>query len=290
MTLCIAAVCCEDESRNPRLVFCADKRAEVGWAGGEVGWKIKIGGINLFALVAGEISKAEDLLATSRDLTLGFRPSVTDNLFDKFNQISSAHKKKLCERYVEQRLGMDFERFLTKGAKELTSEIRNQVLHRLSELEFGCELLLLGFSDNDPFIFEINQDGEVQHDNFGAIGTGSVIAKSILYQRRQYMNQTIPSTLYNLYEASRLARIAPGVGEITEFAVMQRKVEEQSVNPVRMTTPAGIQVLEETFKIVGPQTLTIPPVMDESCFRWVGGSQPKQAQATGVGELSEGGG
>jgi len=280
----MVAIC--DEGPERRIVFCADRRAEVGWAGGEVAWKIKVGGANLFALIAGETSKAEDLLSTSRDLTLGFRPSVTDNLFDKFNEISSAHKKKLCERFVQKRLGITFERFLANGATELTPEIRNQVLHQLTELDFGCEILLIGFSDAEPFIFEIDQFGEViQHDNFGAIGTGAVIAKSILYQRRQIMGLTLEYTLYNLYEASRLARIAPGVGEITEFGVMTCKKKDESLNSLRVTTPACLEKLDETFKIVGPQELTTPLVLDESCFRWTG--YRKKAVS---GEGSESGG
>jgi hypothetical protein len=50
-----------------RIVMCADKRSEVDWAGGNVGWKIGFASNNWPVLIAGDESKAVDLINTCRE-------------------------------------------------------------------------------------------------------------------------------------------------------------------------------------------------------------------------------
>lgn len=257
MTLCIAAKCAT-KNNEPRFVLCADKRVEVGWAGADVAFKLAWAAVNWPALVAGDIAKAHDLLATFRGELRSAHEAHKNTVFDKLNAAVSLHKKKLCERFVSQKLGISLERFLTKGEHELTPEIRNRTLLQLEELNFDCEVMLAAFLGNgQPFLFSIAEDGEVtEHQNFAAIGTGSVIARSTLYYRQQNQYTTIEETLYNLFEASQLAKIAPGVGEITEFVIMLPPEKgKYEVSKFYRTNDHYRKLLQKTFKRIGPKPL-----------------------------------
>src|SRR5438309_827952 len=124
MTLCIAAVCREEIGRAPRIVISADKRSEVAWAGGNVAFKFSWGSVELAALIAGDESKARDLLITCCEI-LGAESLTMFNIEQKINQAAAAHKAKLVDRHVRSRAAISFERFLTNGQSELTAEVRN---------------------------------------------------------------------------------------------------------------------------------------------------------------------
>ena len=230
MTLCLAAICIEPgDSNDYRIVFGADRRAEASWVGGDVAFKFYWITKGWAALIAGDTSKSLDFLSTARaafesDPT----PVSRNNVFDRFNDISCTHKEKLCQRFIRQQLGISFDQFMNQSEDELPPDLRGRLFHEMGQLEYGCELLVLGFNKHtlhsgdvtfEPNIIEIDRYGEVSmHQNFAAIGTGAVIATSTLYQRGQSAFSSLESTIYRMYEASHLAyKSAPGVGEIPQF-------------------------------------------------------------------------
>lgn len=261
MTLCMAARCVDGNRRL--IVTTADQRAEKDWAGGEVGWKFGWAARPGWgALLAGEIGKAEDFLATSREL-LNPEEFTSRNIFDKLNEVSCAHKKKLIERHVQMRLGISFERFLTEGEHELTSQVRNQMMYEIERLDFGCSLILFGYIQHEPFMFSIDSEGEVTFcQNFSAIGTGAVIAEATLYQRGQSaFNSSLDQTLYNLYEASEMARIAPGVSKTRHFAVFEPSETEDEKVTLNVLSDECLDTLGELFNQYGSKRIDeIPPL------------------------------
>lgn len=83
MTLCMAAICYNHDKDRPQIVFGMDQRAEVSWAGGNVAFKFAWATKNWAALAAGELSKAQDFLATCHSV-LGFeevKPLTRDDMF-----------------------------------------------------------------------------------------------------------------------------------------------------------------------------------------------------------------
>jgi len=277
MTLCIAALCGDAEGAQPanRIVFGSDYRAETSWAAGNVAFKFGWIG-EMGVLMAGEMSKALDFIATARSVIDrdDAEPLRLDNLVDKFNEVSSTHKEKLCRRYVHQRLGIDFERFLAHGEAELPTDVRARIFNDLSQLDYGCELIVFGFVRHEsrmlkrvlcvPRIIEIDRYGEVfQHQNFAAIGTGSIIAKSTLYQREQMSFLALDQTLYHVYEAAKLAHsTAPGVGEI-EFLVVAYADDEGAMR-LAQTTPTCLETMSRLFAEVGPKSITSIPALGDN--------------------------
>src|ERR1700687_2186219 len=96
MTLCIAAACWEAEE-EPRIIICSETRVESGWAGAKIAHKHAWITPHWQALMAGELSKAEDFAATCTE-TLKAGVFSSENIFDRLNEASAKHKAKLCER------------------------------------------------------------------------------------------------------------------------------------------------------------------------------------------------
>lgn len=267
MTLCMAAVCWDADKKTSQIVFGFDSHAEVPWAGGNVAFKFAWATKNWPALIAGDTSRAADFLATCREVFDDDDEGLSqNNIFDKFNNISCTYKEKLCRRYVRQQLGIDYERFLTQGEDELPPELRGRIFHELARLDYECELLVFGFTRRvapmgrdvvEPHIVEIDRYGEVSlHQNFGAIGTGSVIAKSTLYQREQQAFLPLEETLYHLYEAARLAsKSAPSVGEIHQLQILDQLRNEENEVTLTSTNYDSFRVLGEVFQQVGQKPL-----------------------------------
>jgi hypothetical protein len=265
VTLCIAAACYK--GRHNRIVICADKRTEVDWASGNVGWKFSFASDNWPILLSGDTSKAAGLITTCREVIKDGEGITYDNISDKLNKVSSRHKHKLCDQYIRQGWGISFERFLTKGQIELTPEVRNRIFHDLGELRFDCDITIIGFTSGVPCIFTIHNDGEVVgYENFAAIGTGSLIAESVLFQREQQSTDSFERTLYNVYEAARLGRIAPGVGDTQDFLLVSPPIEDDSHIGISSVTRKGLGLLDETFKTVGPKALIDVPVITDEHF------------------------
>jgi hypothetical protein len=267
MTLCMAAACYDLENDKNYVMTAADRRAEVDWAGGDVAYKYGFAKKGWPALFAGELSKAEDFLATSRAyFKQDGEPLTPDNVLDKFNEVSSLHKEKLCRRWVRQRFGISFERFLVQGNGELPQDVRARAFHEIAQLDFGCDVITFGFIPMErrpgemvgvPFIIEIDKYGEVHfQQNFAAIGTGSPIALSVLYQREQASYRAPEETLYHLYEASRLASAtAPGVGDIDEFVAYADSESEGEDLVATMSLPSVINELKKAFDAYGPKPM-----------------------------------
>jgi hypothetical protein len=233
--------------------------------------------------MAGEMSTAEDLLATYRTVLDGI-DLEQDKIIDKFNEASSAHKEKLCERFLRMQLGISYERFLSKGAVELSPDVFRQMLFEIRQISFKCELLIVGFIGSKPYIFCVDESGCVsQCHNFGAIGTGSIIAQSVLYQREQYEFDSLEKTMYGVYEAAKHAQIAPGVGETNRMVVIQPKPELERGVEAALTTPQCIDTLEKYFQEYGPRSIGTIADFGSTYFRILGqtkDSTPSTSQAS----------
>ena len=277
MTLCIAAACWEAEE-EPRIIICSETRVESGWAGANIAHKHAWITPHWQALMAGELSKAEDFAATCTE-TLKAGVFSSENIFDRLNEASAKHKAKLCERLIQTRLGMSYERFLTQGAQELTAELRNRLLYEVQDLNFGCSLIVFGFIEDDPFpsIFCIDEDGEViRRQNFAAIGTGAVIAEAVLYQREQQNVDNIPTTLYNVFEAAAISEKskAPGVGETRTFGLVAPSPSVNKINVVSMTGFETLAILKKYFEEYGPKSITDVSKLSVKCFQRLSACEP----------------
>lgn len=257
MTCCIAAACQMDD--EPRIVLCSDLRLETLEAGAENELKFRWAASNWPALIAGEVSKAEALLQTYLAYRIERKgvPLHDQNLLKEFQVPAQIQKRKAIENYVRSQLGISYSEFLRHGNKGLDPEVFRDMLYQIRTLLLGCELLIVGFTADGARILRVDQDCSISWQvNFCAIGTGTSIASAALFQREQSYDLSLEETIYNVYEAQRLAQIAPGVGKelainvigppkrkgglITEFALtddgeryLERQYRKHGLKPVK---------------------------------------------------------
>lgn len=167
MTLCMAAI--SIGTREPprdlsfALVTVTDQRVETESAGGNFGDKqmpIAQDG-QWHALYSDIVSAAHNFTSTLRTV---LRPHefTRDNLLDNLSQASSIHKQKLIERLVRSRVGMSFEHFRLHGEQETPADVRTRLWYDIEQLDYKCELIVCGFLDSKPQLFEIDRFGDVE--------------------------------------------------------------------------------------------------------------------------------
>lgn len=256
MTVCIAATC--KEGKEPRIVVCADKKIGTWLAGAEVGFKFSWATHNWPVLFAGELRRAQELIATC-DSYLTAVNLNRNNVFDEIKKPVLMQKEKLADEYVRGKFGFSYEHLRTHGKKELPASLLYETFSAVKELELSCELLIVGCLDhgavrNEPLIFVVGRDFSVAHHSlFAAIGTGGVVAESALYQRKQSSQRELSRTLYNVYEAKSLSEISEGVGPSTDMAVLYPSPSPTTQMPrpligSRFVNPAGFQTLQGMYE------------------------------------------
>jgi len=261
----MAAAC--QEKGELRIVTWADTRSEIDWAGANIAHKYDhVAGPHWHSLMAGELSKGKEIAATYRSV-LKPEEFTEDNIYDKLNEAACVHKEKLTKQLVRKRLAMSYDRFLTKGEKELTSDVRNRTLYAIEKLEFGADLIVCGFLNGLPHIYFMGGDAEViRQENFAAIGTGDVIAQSLLHYREQHLAMPLEKTLYHMYEAFLMAyqSKAPGVGDISQVAVLSPG--SNNTVTVRLGLSSLMRHLDLSFQKYGPKMVGDIPPLPSKCL------------------------
>jgi hypothetical protein len=267
VTLCIAATgyVGEVSDHQLRIVYGWDAREENQFTGGDVAFKVEIVK-SMIALQSGEESAPEDFLSTCRIC-------LPDNLhfsnaFDQLNAAVGTHKQKLCQRKAQKKFGIDYDRVLTKGEQELPAETRERFFYDLEKLDPGYEVIIFGFDGVGPLIFVVDgYDVRSCSQGFATVGSGAVIAETVLYQRKQQFGIHLDYTVYNVYEAFRLASgAAPGVGSFT-LAIASPSTDPKNPIESKFVNDAGKEMLEEAFQKFGPRAVEDPPMLATDHFQ-----------------------
>jgi hypothetical protein len=265
VTVCIAAACQENDEY--RIVICADRKIGTWVAGAEVGFKFSWAARNWPALVAGELRRAAELLATYESY-LSTVKLDRKNVFDEMKKPVLMQKEKLADEYVRGKFGFSYEHLRTHGKKELPASLLYETFSSVKDLELGCQLLIAGFLNqggikNIPHIFAVDRDFSVAHHSlFAAIGTGGVVAESALYQRKHTAHGSLEQTLYRVFEAKSLSEISEGVGPQTDMAVLSPAPDATKGVPgpyitSRFVNSAGFDALKETYQQCSLKPITV---------------------------------
>jgi hypothetical protein len=192
MTLCISATCV-DEKRNRCIVISSDFKAEVGeFAGAEIQNKLYWLYNNSWpVLVSGTASDAHDIIATFRSKFN--RKGINEaNARDRLMETMIEHKHKFTEEYVKVSANVSFDYFKDNKDK-IDPAVWSKVWGNIPRIKSNCKLIFCSFAAGVPLMFQVDGDFAsmpmdqlvVQDENFLAVGTGSIIANSMLCFRGQ---------------------------------------------------------------------------------------------------------
>ncbi len=219
MTLCIGAVCEQDDS--PRIILC--------FAGGEVSGKLKWldAEHRWAALVVDSGGRGTQLVDTLRR-HFKDKISIPDAEIYTFLEAGLAlHKIRLADEFFKMNYAVTYDEILSNGLpgakKSFPEKFVEEKLAGLESLPLNAQLIVAGFTEEKtPALFVMNEDQYSSNpvpirrdENFVAIGSGAPSALMSMY-RRKHIGTEMPimRACYNVFEAMVLSEeISPGVGK-----------------------------------------------------------------------------
>jgi 20S proteasome alpha/beta subunit len=225
MTLCIAAFSTVgwDENKNPltNIVLCSDMRIETPVAGSETANKMQKIGQNWAAMIAGNVSRAHELLSIYC-ADLPHDPIPETQILDTLRVPPQKLKRRLAEEYVQATVAMPYDQFIASGKESLPTWLFDNMMTEISRMEIGCQVLLIPTNKQTIRQFYcVELDGSVfQQEHFCAIGSGQHSASSWLHYRQHASHHELEQTLCSVLEAKKFSENAPGVGRRTNLSIL----------------------------------------------------------------------
>jgi hypothetical protein len=262
MTLCVAAAC--HDRGKPRIVIATDWRAEGYLAGADIQDKLYWVGDDIVVLIAGTITKAIELKNTIVQYVEQIQaqklpgPKAAD-LCDFFRTPVVQFKRKLVQEHIGLQFGLSYTEFLQAiGLNQIPETIASEAMGEIKRLDQNCCLLLCMFdADGVPRILKVDSDGTLEIvESFAAIGSGSPIAESVLFQREHVEDDVLGASLYHVYEAMKLGSIAPGVGKEFTINVLYPPDREHPHLHGDVLNKRGMAFMEKEFRERGPKPFT----------------------------------
>ena len=276
MTLCVAAAC-QDRGKS-RVVIATDWKASAGIATAEIQDKLYWITDDIPVLIAGTVTRAIELKDTYKqylEAVAAAQPSPIQikpqDLSDFIKEPIKLFRRKLAEEYVSKKFGMNYDSFRTAvGKDEIPESVAIETFADLAKIDLECQLIIIIFSDGQPFIFRVDSDGTVENcEHFATIGSGSYIAEGVLYQRTHEDSMPLGPTVYQVFEAMKLGSIAPDVGKEHTINVLYPPGELRKTVVGEALTDRAQTFLERQFKKFGPKPfkrLPLPPKSLEPDF------------------------
>jgi hypothetical protein len=228
MTVCIAAIC----DSGKAIVVAADRMftnpgLSVEFETEEQ--KIEQLAARCVALAAGNSVHATEVLEAVR-LRLGGNPNPPFNQVVTFLQEAYAtiRARKAYETIIFPALGADFQQYRAVGMPlpsylEKQQQVFQQMVMFCQQYTLGVDFLVAGLDDGGAHLAHVANPGTVsqlQKLGHAAIGSGGGHAMMRLSLAAQSRQRGLLETLADVYSAKKMAEVAPGVGDVTDIAVV----------------------------------------------------------------------
>lgn len=180
------------------------------------------------------------------------------------NSYASHKQRRVEENILRPHLGTNFAGFAALMAQAQTSQILQQILGLVSQHNLQTDLLVAGMDESGAHIFAITHPGQLlplATTGFGSIGSGGVHAGVRMSLGQHTKEASLVDTLYNVYEAKRASEVAPGVGKLTDLAVLRD-------GKIYFAGPEQIEVLEKAHKEKPALSTKEQAALKEVCDVW----------------------
>lgn len=245
MTVCVGAIC--EGGRG--VVVSADRMMTYGapmnlQAEGAVR-KIFELTPQCVMLFSGSVPDGEEVFTRTRAGVIAAPHPDIKTIAATAGNVYIAHKKRRAEEAILRPfLGIDFAGFQTLVAQSASSQVMNQVLGMLSQHNLGLDIMIAGVDADGAHLHVVSHPGTVMSmDTVGtvSIGSGGMHASIRMSLARHKGTSSLAQAMHNVYEAKLASEVAPGVGKVTDIAIINgagSKFVDESV----------IQVLQEIHK------------------------------------------
>jgi 20S proteasome alpha/beta subunit len=260
MPLSIAAAC-QDRGRA-RIVIATDRKVRTAAAGAGAQDELYWINDNVPVLIAGTVHRAVELRDTITDyLDQHYKEnpepgSVTEyQVTNLLKRPVALFKRELAGEHTSLKFGLGYEEFKSSvRSHRIDTLVANRTMQEISNIQFGCWLILPFFWEGKPKIYKIDTFGTVELcENFAAIGTGATIAESVLYQRKHEALAPLGPSVYHVFEAMKLCSVASGNGQGRTLDVLYPPGEKKKDLTGKTLTGAARRFLESKFNELGPK-------------------------------------
>jgi hypothetical protein len=226
VTVCIAAMCRDDEGATPRAVVAADRMVTLG---GFMEFEHTVPKMDqpadsALVLIAGDTLYGTRLASDTGSSLRGTNPRTGDLALKLAVAYEQTRQEVMAQQVLAPR-GLSLSEFYDMHAK-LNPNVTMMIDQLLSGFNLGVELLVAGVDDQGAHIYSIENPGrpERRHDpiGYGAIGSGTPHALQAMIGFRHCETDSFKDTLFRVYVAKRRSEVAPGVGLDTDMAVISR--------------------------------------------------------------------
>lgn len=231
VTVCIAAVC----ESGKKIVVAADRMLTFPFPTNlefeTEEQKIEELASSCIALVSGSTAFATEILENVRKKLGGNLSPEIDNVLEIVKgEYTRTRMAKIDEMVISASLGGDYSRFLQKGGTlpnylQVQSSVYQQLFMLTQQFNLNTDIIVAGIDSIGAHISIVTHPGTIlslDKLGYGTIGTGGIHATICLSLSGQTSQKVLFETLYNVYAAKKASEKAPGVGEVTDVAVVEQ--------------------------------------------------------------------
>jgi len=176
-------------------------------------------------LFSGSVPDGENLVARTRAKILTARSSIQETVTAAVSSYQEMDGIGVEDLILRPLLGVDFVGFQSMISQSSSSQILQQTLGMVSQHNMQLDILIAGFDEGEAHLTALANPGiALPMDTIGsaAIGSGGLHANVRLSLGKQVRVISFPDTVYNVYGAKVAAEVAPGVGKMTDMAVIRQ--------------------------------------------------------------------
>jgi hypothetical protein len=249
MTVCIATVC----ESGKKIVVATDRMLTFPFPTNlefeTEEQKIEELASSCIALVSGSTAYATEILENVRkELGGSLSPEVGKVLEIVKNEYTRTRMAKIDEMIISASLGGDYSRFLQKGGTlpnylQVQSSVYQQIFMVTQQFNLNTDIIVAGIDSAGAHISVVIHPGTIlslDKLGYGTIGSGGMHATIYLSLSGQTSRKGLFETLYNAYAAKRASEKAPGVGEVTDVAIVEQGRTFRCTKPI-------LDVLQQLF-------------------------------------------
>jgi 20S proteasome alpha/beta subunit len=217
MTICISAI--GKEKGSEFIVFSTDHMVSVPLGQFEqVIEKFKIINPNTIAMFSGNALLFQKII---NNLDANVQSLEYNDVLDKAHKKMKALRFEIFEKEILGLYGIDFNYIRDVLNKPVPNQFVDNILKALSTFNLQSSLMLIGFQNANAQISILDEfrGYNFRDMNFGSIGSGQPQASNTLMFQKHSKNETLTTTLYNVYKAKRNAEVSVGVGRETDLYV-----------------------------------------------------------------------
>ncbi len=226
MTVCIGAVCAGGTAvvvaADRMMTYSAPMSLQVEMAVK----KIVPMTSSCAILFSGGVSDGEDVIKRTKAKIIGHSHTVSDIAQFAAESYQEVKNKRVEDTILKPWLGVGFGSFPQLLAQSASSQMLQQIMGMIMQHNLQLELLVAGIDDSQGHMAAVVHPGSVvgfDTIGFSAIGSGGLHANVRLALGKQGTDRSLPETVYNVHEAKIASEAAPGVGTLTDIAIITKE-------------------------------------------------------------------